>query len=229
MGVFFRIKGVDNMNKKETIRNVVENVLICEDEKFKEFLAPHINEALEEHTTDWYLSWGYGDDTPLERLKEYWGDIVGEEDPDVEIDRVNCKSVRECRKEDCAKIKKFIDSQNIEDFVMFQDKSWIWLYKPTGQHIEAYIKENVDTILNTNMLTEEIAHILVEKRFEYVIQNISNVELVNVINSKWKEYDHEAHMLIDVKIIIHERVYSIYSTCWEIIMNEVKRRLIEGE
>lgn len=215
------------MSKYESVRKIVECVLTCEDEKFKKALAPHINDALENDTENHYLTWGYDEDqSPIELLKEYWGDIADEPDPDVEVNKIECKSVRECRIEDSKKIKDFINSQDAEKFTMFKDKSWIWFYKPTGQHVEAYIAENVDTMLNIEMLKEEIIHILVEKRFEYVIQHISGAELANIIDSKWEVYDHEAHMHIATKIRIHKRIYSIYSTWWEIIMTEVKKRLI---
>lgn len=211
------------MAKYDPIRNIVENLLICTDEQFKEFLAPYVNEALEDHTDGHYLSWGYDDDdTPLERLREYWGDMAGEEDPDAKINEKECKTIRECRHNDLEEIRKFLNSDVIHN-EKFEIKHNMWFYQPFHMTATELIQRYVDTTLNVKILEDSINALLISTRFEYYISQVDNSKLIEILKSKFHVHDYEYHVTEYVMIDGHRHFFGFNEE--KCVINELTKRL----
>ena len=211
------------MAKYDPIRNIVENLLVCTDEQFKEFLVPYVNEALEDHTDDRYLSWGYDDDdTPLERLREYWGDMADEEDPDVKINEEECKTVRECKHNDLEKIRQFLNSEaiNIEKFKIDHN---IWFYQSFNVTATELIQKYVDTTLNIKMLEDDINALLISSRFEHYISQIDSSKLIEILKSRFHVHDYEYCITEYVMIDGHRHFFGRDEE--KCVMNELAKRL----
>ena len=210
---------------KQNVIKVVENVLICEDEKFQKAIAPCIVEALEEEPSVYDLeSYGYcGNKEPLEKLKIYWEDMT--EDHWEHKNKKETLSLKEAHDIDCQKIKEHLKNINITKWY-YDTHTHSWFWTAENYNITLYLTKYVDTILSPKKLESAVSNLLFTMNLEEIITEIPTQILLSAIISKEIYYDHD-HWCGGryVYVTIDNNRVEITDKQWEAMAKEISHRI----